>query len=915
MKVSLATSLHLDHGAMTLDYEPGDPPPMQSFVPAGLLCLKAYAEQAGVDADIRVTELNGLINAGFVPNDDRFYERLVDMILRPGDGMVGLMTDADSLHHTVTMTRLIKERSPDTLVCLGGPASSPISELVLSRFPFIDMVFRGEAELTFAETLQRLGRRHPLGDVQGLTWRSDEKIISNPARHVLPELDNLPIPGFDAYGMDPDAALYLDVGRGCPFTCHFCATAPFWNRRFRMKSIERIVTELVLLRDRYNRNHVGFAHDIFTTNKQWTLRFCQELIDHSLGMTWACSTRTDVIDQELLEAMAAAGCVEIYYGIETGSQEMQKTIHKNLDLDRSREIVETTADAGIRPVTGFIIGYPMETMETFNQTLTRFFDFLQVGGYRAHVFTLCPFHEAPMFADGYHIERRAAYFEMPLTKTAAEYGEELRISHPDVFSSLFRFTTTQVPNRLVDGTEEIASRLVALKSMWPWLLKHYATPLEWYGRWIDWIEKYNAEHRPGTMLPFHGEIEDLIAFIEEELERLQLADSPLAALLAYERDKVRASRELRNYPGREPEARLDEDLTLDTVLTRGCDYMIRPATYDLGSLLTGGEARRVSGRSVVLAKLEGEDVTALEVGERAAHLLRASRPRRISDLLARPGGGQASDMTLDETIGLVRALIRRGLLVRVDHRAKEDGGTRPGSRGEHELQERFNHVALAYAFYDNQMLDHLNPLMREYVARQPLFFLATADSRGNCDCSLRAGEPGVMRVVGERTMIYPEYRGNGVMASLGNIMENPHVGVFFGDFCDSTVGLHINGSARLVSHDDILAEVAGLDGQDALLADVAREAGRRLDAWVRIEVEEAYIHCSKHIPLMKQLDKTVYWGTDDRESKGGDHFRARYRRTSSRPPTPTVRRTPAAGGAYPSGAPRSSLRVRPASSS
>jgi|GEM_PF-293361 len=901
MKVSLATSLHLDHGAMTLDHQPGDPPPMQTFMPTGLLCLKAYAEHAGVDADIRVTELNGLINAGFAPNGDSFYDRLTDLVLKPDDGMVGLMTDADSLHHTVTMARLVKERSPRTLVCLGGPASSPISELMLQRFPFIDMVIRGEGELTFAETLQHLTSSSPPADVQGLTWRADDKIICNPGRKVLPELDDLPIPEFDAYGMDPDAALYMDVGRGCPFKCHFCATAPFWSRRFRMKSIDRIVTELLLLRDRYNRNHVGFSHDIFTTNKGWTLRFCRQLIDHPIGMTWACSTRTDVIDQEMLEAMAAAGCVEIYYGIETGSQEMQKTIHKNLDLNRSREIVEITADVGIRPVTGFIVGYPMETPETFNDTLTRFFDFLQVGGYRAHVFTLCPFHEAPMYADGYHIERRAAYFEMPLTEAAARHGEELRTSHPDVFTSLLRFSTPKVADRLVDGTEEIASRLVALKSVLPRLLDHYATPLDWYERWIDWIENYNAEHRPSASLPFHGEIEDVLTFLEEELGRLGLTDSPLAALLAYERDKARASTELRNYPGRELEARLESDLTQDTVLTRGCDYMISPVAYDLGLLLSGGEARAVPGRHVVLAKIEGEDVTTLQVGERTAQILtKARRPHRVGDLLTATGTGPLTAAAQDQMLGIIRALIQRGLLVRVDLRAKQEGGTRPGSRGEHGLQERFNHIARAYAFYDNQMLDHLNPLMQEYIARQTLFFLGTSDSRGNCDCSLRTGKPGIMRVVDERTVIYPEYRGNGVMASLGNIMENPHVGIFFGDFCDSTVGLHVNGRACLVTHDGILAE---LTGRDELLAEVAREAGNRLEVWVRIEVEEAYIHCSKHIPLMKQLDKTVNWGTDDRQRKGGDYFRVRYRRTSLRPPTPTVRRI-LAGGGYPSGAPR-----------
>lgn len=879
MKVSLATSLHLDHGTMTLDHEPGDPLPMQSFVPTGLLCLKAYADHAGVDADIRVTELNGLINGGFIPNDDMFYERLTDTILRPDDGMVGLMTDADSLHHTVTMARLIKQRSPETLVCLGGPASSPIPELVLERFGFIDMVVRGEGELTFTELLRCLGDKEPPGAIEGLTWRDGDRIVNNPARQVMPDLDTLPMPSFEAHGMDPDAPIYLDVGRGCPFRCHFCATAPFWNRRFRMKSIDRIVEELTLLRDRYHRNHVGFAHDIFTTNREWTLRFCQQLIDESVGMTWACSTRTDIIDREVLEAMSAAGCVEIYYGIETGSQQMQKAIHKHLDLDRSRDVVATTAAAGIRPVTGFIVGYPMETRETFNATLTRFFEFLQVGGYRAHVFTLCPFQEAPMYAEGYKINRRAAYFEMPLTRYAATFGEDLRTTHPDIFTSLYRFDTTEVPASLVDGTEEIASRLVVLKSLWPWLLQHYDSPLEWYERWITWIEEHNAEHRPATALPYHGEIDDMLDFIAEELVRLGVADTPVSSLLRYEREKLRASRELTNFPGRESDATRADDLTPDTVLTRGCDYLVTPLDHDLSTLLSTGEIRPAHGRMAVFAKVEGEDLTTLQVGEQAGRILtRTQRPRRIADLTR---GGDTEAL-----MPIVRGLVQRGLLMHVDHRAFDEGGSMPGSRGEHELQERFNHVARAYAFYDNQLLDHLNPLMIEYIARQSLFFLGTSDAHGNCDCTLRAGEPGVMRVLDERTMVYPEYRGNGVMASLGNISENPHVGVFFGDFYSSTVGLHVNGRAWLVSHEEILADLAGYPRHEELLAVAEQEACRRLETWVRIEVAEAYIHCSKHIPLLKQLDKSVHWGTDDRERKGGDYFHVRYRPTARHLPTP-----------------------------
>ena len=90
--------------------------------------------------------------------------------------------------------------------------------------------------------------------------------------------------------------------------------------------------------------------------------------------------------------------------------------------------------------------------------------------------------------------------------------------------------------------------------------------------------------------------------------------------------------------------------------------------------------------------------------------------------------------------------------------------------------------------------------------RRNWFFVSTADAAGNCDCSIRAGPPGFRHcVVDERTLAYPEYRGNGVMASVGNIAENGHIGLLFVDFFRSTVGCHVNGEASVVENETLLA--------------------------------------------------------------------------------------------------------------
>ncbi|MEV7729376.1 pyridoxamine 5'-phosphate oxidase family protein [Streptomyces sp. NPDC087917] len=148
----------------------------------------------------------------------------------------------------------------------------------------------------------------------------------------------------------------------------------------------------------------------------------------------------------------------------------------------------------------------------------------------------------------------------------------------------------------------------------------------------------------------------------------------------------------------------------------------------------------------------------------------------------------------------------------------------------------------AARFYDRQVRPCLTAEMQEFIGLQSMVFLATADSHGECDASFRAGPPGFVHVLDEHTLAYPEFRGNGVLASAGNMTENPHLGMLFVDFTHHHVGLHVNGVARLYLDADLRAVQPGLP------YDIA--PGRAVEMWVHLTVEEAYIHCSKHIPKL-----------------------------------------------------------------
>jgi uncharacterized protein len=190
--------------------------------------------------------------------------------------------------------------------------------------------------------------------------------------------------------------------------------------------------------------------------------------------------------------------------------------------------------------------------------------------------------------------------------------------------------------------------------------------------------------------------------------------------------------------------------------------------------------------------------------------------------------------------------------------------------GERKLQDALGTRERADAFYARQALPYLNDTMRRFIARQEMMFLATADSTGSCDSTFRGGPPGFVRVLDEQRLSWPEYRGNGVLASLGNITENAQVGLLFIDF-QEVIGLHVNGTAEIVEDPGEQADTP---------------PGRRARLWVVARVQEAYIHCAKNIPRLAKVPRQRGRDTEGERSKKPDYF----------VPSPVGRRLPVLAG-------------------
>jgi predicted pyridoxine 5'-phosphate oxidase superfamily flavin-nucleotide-binding protein len=187
----------------------------------------------------------------------------------------------------------------------------------------------------------------------------------------------------------------------------------------------------------------------------------------------------------------------------------------------------------------------------------------------------------------------------------------------------------------------------------------------------------------------------------------------------------------------------------------------------------------------------------------------------------------------------------------------------PQSGGEFLAQELYGSRERAERFYRDQMVDVLTSQMVEFLAEQTEMVVSSVDTEGRPDASVRFGEPGFVAAIDERTVAWPELRGNGVMTTIGNLLKSPAAHLMFLDRA-ARIGLHLRGFARVLE----LGEVA----EDYPQLATRSFAGRGPERWVVLHLSSAYIHCRKHFP---KSDGVIEWGTDDPRAKGGDYFGAK----------------------------------------
>jgi anaerobic magnesium-protoporphyrin IX monomethyl ester cyclase len=419
----------------------------ERHVPLGPLYLTRALEDAGFSVDFRDYQT--------VESDEPFdREVFLDFVRNPAP-VIGLSCMANLLPFAVLAMRALRAAHPDRTLVLGGVGSKAVEERLLERFPWIDVICRGEGERTGPELLRALqtgGDLAALANVPGLSFRRNGEVVHTPDRQRIDDLDSIPFPAFGKIDLSRYAGYGMMTSRGCPYPCTFCSVAPVWNLESHSRSPKNIVDEMAFLHREAGVDLFLFQDEFFVSGKRQVMEFCRELTLRGLPVEWKAFGRVNLVDEEMMRAMADCGCLELRFGIESGSDRVLQRIKKGFTAAECLAVVPKAIPIFPRADAFYVWGFPFETLDDFQQTLFQMVSLRMLGArilpsllsllpqtelYREWsalaALEFCPYL-LPEFVFTGHEVYQGGRIELP--ERHREYFDLIQ-AHPDIFSGFF----------------------------------------------------------------------------------------------------------------------------------------------------------------------------------------------------------------------------------------------------------------------------------------------------------------------------------------------------------------------------------------------------------------------------------------------------------------------------------------------
>ncbi|MBN1358792.1 radical SAM protein [Candidatus Bathyarchaeota archaeon] len=332
------------------------------FALLGLAYLGAILEKHNYNVDVIDCHVLGLS-----------YEDFRSEIAKRKPDIVGLSSTTLTYKTALKLAEIAKEELPECLVLIGGPHVTFWDDEALEESSALDVIVRKEGEYTLLELVQKVEAGESFDDVLGITYRKNGKIVRTPDRPYIEDLDSLPFPARHLWPIERlrkfEDMFYLIASRGCVFWCEFCATVRMHGRKFRMRSPKNIADELEFLYKTYGVTNFTFCDDAFTVEPARIEELCRLIMERNLTIKWNCGTRVDMLTRELLVKMRDAGCISVWSGVESGTQQVLDAMHKGITIEQTMRVYQWLRELGLKPAPNVILGFPGETKESAWETI------------------------------------------------------------------------------------------------------------------------------------------------------------------------------------------------------------------------------------------------------------------------------------------------------------------------------------------------------------------------------------------------------------------------------------------------------------------------------------------------------------------------------------------------------------------
>ena len=350
---------------------------MGAAPPLGMLYIATYLRENGVDISIIDEATQGYSRKG-----------TVDWAKKEDPDILGFSTCSSSGRKAALIAERVKQENPDIVTVFGNFYATFNAERILKKYPFVDMIIRGEGEHTSLELAKCLEKNGDLKKVLGINFRKNGQIISTPDRPLIKDVDSLPFPDRELLDVEyhnttagivvaPKKFSSFVSSRGCVFKCRFCGCRRLARDLWRSRSVENILEELHLLFSQGYKQFL-FVDDNFTLNPKRVIKLCQRLKKEKVDIEFFAEGRVDQCPKNMLREMSRANCKMMYFGIENGTQKVLDYYDKQTTPQQALDAVKKARKAGIDViVSSFILGAPHETKQEIWNTL-KFAQKLQV---------------------------------------------------------------------------------------------------------------------------------------------------------------------------------------------------------------------------------------------------------------------------------------------------------------------------------------------------------------------------------------------------------------------------------------------------------------------------------------------------------------------------------------------------------